>query len=236
MRKILFLFLLLLASTVAPQTVSRTYTESPRLDSLQAAVYSRLNIKAGGSRRINDVLVTHAINRAIIATCIDFPALELIDTVLIGKSDTLGTLPAKFHRLRKVWRMRGDTLMIPVMIINPDSVQFYKTERKSYRHNKTNPMSPDLCWTHGVKLRMYPKFIGKASTTIDTMQITYFGIDAGLSADADTTIVAPSYIKHIIDYACGDVSMSRNNFNEASAFFQMYGGRSAVDRVQELKK
>lgn len=236
MAKKLFLFIMLLASTACSQTISRTYTENPRLDSLQAAVYAQLNIKAGGSRKITDVVVTRAINRAIIATCTDYPALELTDTVLVGRSDTLGTLPAKFDRFRTVFRLRGDTLMIPLLVINPDSLQNYKKDLKSYRHQKANPLSPDLCWTHGIKLRLYPKFVGKTSTSIDTMQITFFGIDAGLSNDSDTTIVDPRYINKIILYACGEVSATRQNFDDAGYYFRRYGGQTGIDRVQELKK
>lgn len=235
-KKLIPLLLLLLASTGFSQTVSRTYTESPQLDSLQAAVYAQLNIRAGGSRKITDVVVTKAINRGIIATCTDYPALEAIDTVLIGRSDTLGTLPANFNRLRKAWRLRGDTLMIPVTIINPDSIQFYKKERKSYSHEKVNPESPDLCWTHGIKLRMFPKFVGTASTIIDTIQISYYGIDRGLPEDSSVTIVAPQYINKIILYACGEISATRQNFDDAGYYYGRYGGQSATDRIEELKK
>ncbi len=221
---------------ISAQPISTVYPMSPRLDSLQAAVYAQLNIKAGGSRKITDVVTTKAINRGVMATCATYPALEKIDTVILNRYDSTGTLPADFHRLARVWRIRGDTLLIPVKIVDPDSVEFYKKEQGEFRHKKASNTSPDLCWTHGRDLRFFPRFVGRLSTSVDTLQIEYLALDAPLSSDADTTVIDPYYINKVIDYACMVVSATRENFDDAAWYFRQFQGLPALPREVELKK
>lgn len=226
---------LLCCPVLSAQTIARAYSQSPALDSLREAVFAQLNIRPGGSRRITAEIVNKALNRGQAQVCIDYPALEKIDTVLVNRYDTGGTLPADFRSLRSVWRCIGDTVYVPLTIINPDSARILISQYQEMKHDKQNPLSPMYCWTHGRKLRLWPRFIG-GTTTVDTLQIEYFALGAALVNDSDSTRIAPDYINKLIFYACADVSAVRLDFEEAAYYLARYAAQPVSDRRQELKK
>lgn len=215
----------------------QVYTVQPRLDSLQLAVLSQLNLPSTGSSRITLAVTTRAINRAYGQTCQDYPAYELTDTVVILKSDTSGSLPADFLRLRQAFKLRGDTLRLPMKIVDPTLLDTIFPAVADNIQKKTLLTSPLRTWTHARTLFVHPKYIRSTAGTTDTFLVLYYAAGTALSASTDSVKVEPEYIERIIHYACKLLSATRRNFDDAAWYATEYdkGLRPPKPRELELK-
>jgi len=191
----------------------------PRLDSMQAAVYAQLNISSSGTSRITSAKVRYALNRAQAKTATDFPVIEKQDTVIIVRASEGGSLNADFQRLFQVFKRRGDTLRYPMHIIPVDSLSLLKPSVSQVR---TTVESPALCWSYGRKLWTHPKVIG----TPDTFFVDYYALPDRMDSLRDTCYVPGEYLEHVIFYACGLLSATRELFDEANWYLQWYEARN----------
>jgi hypothetical protein len=203
----------------------------PRLDSLNAAVYAQLNVKATGTTRLTAGKLRYALNRAQAKVATDFPALEKSDTVLISRSVEGGTLNADFQRLFAVNKRRGDTLRYALKIIPVDSVPLLNPATPQ------KPMdveSPAHCWSWGRQLRMHPKIRG----AVDTFYVDYYALPPRMNSLSDTCLIPSEYLELVVFYACGLLSATREGYDEANWYFQWYEAqkRPPISREAELKQ
>lgn len=214
------------------------YPISPRLDSMRLAVYSQLGINTTGSRGVPAATVNRALNRGLSQTCIDYPAIEALDTLFLQRDSEGVALADDFLRLKAVFRIIvGDSVRLPIRILNVDQIQGEFPASQDNSDQKSNRLNPENCFTYQGRLFLHPKYLG-TTDAVDTLLIHYFAMGNPLLADDSAAIVLPEYIEKIIHYACSEVSATRQNFSDASYYLQRYqmGLAPRKPREAELKQ
>lgn len=214
------------------------YPISPRLDSMRLAVYSQLGINTTGSRGVPAATVNRALNRGLSQTCIDYPAIEALDTLFLQRDSEGVALADDFLRLKAVFRIIGDdSLRLPIRILNVDQIQAEFPTTALNIDKKPDRSSPAACFTYQGRLFPQPKYLG-TTDAVDTLLIHYFAMGNPLLADDSAAIVLPEYVEKIIQYACAEVSATRQNFSDASYYLQRYqmGLAPRKPREAELKQ
>jgi len=210
---------------------------SPRLDSLRAAVYSQLDVKDGGDRKITSAKVTRAINRAYEHVANRLPAIEATDTVVISKADDGGVLPDDFRTIGDVFRLWGDTIRVQLDVTPFDSLDVLAPTLDENIHQilltgDISPLNPRRCYVFNGRLYLHPKY-AIDTTRSDTLQVHYYAAAETLVDDTATVKVTGGYIEPIILYSCSLLSMTRNDFEAAMAYMQMYavvaGDKNIID-------
>ena len=204
--------LILLAGSVSSQT-------SPRLDSISVAVREQINAASSFS-------VLRSINRAYQQVCTDYPAYEIVDTLLIDSANGFVSATSDFDRVATLDLLSeedGKNLKVPLMWLDMlpiDSQAFYVRAEM----DKTNPIDQKFYRIFSGDLYTYPRW-----TRDDTasFEIRYYGIAPALSDDTNTVRVASKYLNAVFWLACADLQARRGQPGE-SAFYlslmlQLYG-------------
>lgn len=193
-------FILLFVAPILSQT-------SPRLDSITAAVREQV-----GSASVS---VTRAINRAYQQVCTDYPAYELIDTVILDSTTPYATLASDFDRLNTV-DLLSENKRYPLRsleALSPDSIkEIVQTDMED-----TDPTDQKFYNVFGGYLWTYPRW---ARPDTATFEVKYFAIGAALSAVTDSVKVASSYRNAVFLYACAEVQRQRGKFSDANAYLE----------------
>ena len=217
--------------------LSQTYSAPVRLDSLQISCYQQLRVDTAGTAYMTDQMVRFALNRGLAQVCIDFPALEKMDTVVVDKDAAGGALASDFLRIEKVFKMIGDTLWIPVQYVTLDSLYAVAPTADGYMHDKANIADPRYCYTFAQRLLFHPKD-AKASTDADTFLVLYYAADDRLLDDTSTVAILPEYIPALIDYACADLAALKRDLQESMFYRSRYREikQGRIPREAELKE
>ena len=225
--------LLLLSTTVLAQT----YPVSPQRDSIQAACLSALGLGVAGNTLIPVATVQKAINRSISQVCLDFPAIEKMDTLTTGSDEEGAALPDDFLRVRALFKMKGDTLRIPIEYKPLDSLLRLTPTDLMATHKIGEAMSPSYYYTFGQRLLFHPKY-AIPSATSDSFLLMYYAMDDQLGSDTEVTLILPEYLDAIVFYACAQLSIRRGNMADADFFYNSYNAmlRERKPREAELKK
>lgn len=210
------IFLLLFVSTVYGQE----FPISPRLDSLGINVCWNLNISTSGTDLLTSTKIYAAVNRGILLTCQDYPALPKFDTVYIDSTMEGGALPADFDRAKECLLIFGDTLRIPMVPITVDSLYGLfggSAEKNMKQYYETS--APVYFVIHDTTFSVHPKW----RTGVDSLMIRvdYYAIDTVLTSDSSETSVRPAYREMIINAACAILEKMRGK--DAGYWWKLYG-------------
>jgi len=213
--KKVFVLVFLLSSSVmagAPVTPSR--------DSLSARCYRMLNIPVTGTKQNPTTNMYDALNGGLAAVCRDFPALEKIDTLTIDREADGAALPTDFVRLKSVFRMKGDTLRLPLKIIDIDAIPLLTLPEKSATQDKGDITSPGFAYTYGGRLMTHPKYI--IPSLADSFLVYYYAMDDKIDSASDTVFIAKEYLNALTYFACWQLSAVRGDFQGATYWRGLY--------------
>lgn len=197
------------------------YTSDPSLDSLTVAVLSQLGIKITGNRFITTGMVDRAINQGYSEVCINFPAIEAVDTVVVTKTGEGGALPANFVAFHSVFKIAGDTLRYPMEIVDSDTLSMTVVGLEEAIQKKAQFLSPKQVFVWDTLLVTFPKY-REASPNADTFVVFYYAMGETLSAGTDSCRVKPGYLNRVIYYACSRIAATRLQFELAAFYYGWY--------------
>lgn len=220
-------------------TSQSTFPISPRLDSLRLYVASQLNLKEGGTQGIPLAKIDRAISRGYSQVCIDYPAIEALDTVTLKRDNEGVSLAANFLRLSAAYKLVDSTVRIPMTIVNVSdlSAQFPTFEENKDKRGET--ISPRSCYTYNGRFFTHPKDRSGAVSTDSTLYlIQYYAMGQPLLSADSTVDVLPEYVEKVIQYACFVLSITQQDFAAAQFYFQHYqsGLGPRKPREAELKQ
>lgn len=199
---------------------------SPRRDSIEVAV----ELEVGMASTAN---LTYEINRAYRQVCVDYPALEQIDTVYVDSTDGSAVLPANFIRMRSVELLvstGGLKRLSPLASISQDSV--YRRVTKEYA-NRTDPKGLNYYDVENRVMACYPKWANPDDSA--AIRISYYGLGTYLTTASDTIEVTQDYRNAVFYYACAEAQSRRGRKNEATYYrevcWSLYGPPDKQERV-----
>jgi len=213
MKKIL-LFVILFCSSVSGQGMST------RLDSLRTYVTYQVDIPTTGTDKITTAKLNSVVNRAIYVVCNDFPAYPKLDTVYIENINTSGTLNSDFLKIKSCAMMYGDSLIIYLKPMNPDTMRYLRPDEKTNKQIKDLVFAPEFYSVHGNNLFVHPKWLRTDSVQF---RIEYYAMDTTLESDSSKTSIGIEYLENVIYYACSLIEEMRGNFIKAEEWRKRYG-------------
>lgn len=207
--------LLFLVGSLAAQSYD------PSQDSLRYKVYHQLNIiGTSGSTRITAAVANNALNRALTQVCMEFPALEKIETVAIFSDSEGAALSDDFDRIHKVFKKLGDSARLPMTLVTVDSLEVIYPKVTDNIQKKGSLLSPNKVWTHGKRLYAHPK---PRRTQADSFVVHYYAIDAEMASGTDSANILDRYLEKVILYAAGILSVTREDYAAAAFYLNLYG-------------
>ena len=169
MKKLLLILLLI------PVTSFAQWPLDPMADSLIQEAYQQIGIPTTGTNLITSTRSFSALNRALGQVCVELPAYEKVTTLVVKVDSVLGTsLPSDCHRVKDAFRVFGDSLRIPLMPIDPDSLRQHYGSVEADMESTSDLYEPGHYFTYGGRFYFHPKY---RSSTADTVLLHYYGID-----------------------------------------------------------
>ena len=209
---------------------------SPRLDSMWVSVCANLNLPTSGTRNITSAVGYRYINEAYASVCVDFPAIEKLDTVtLVGGSEG-GALNTDFDRVVSVDRMVDSTVRIPLQPVSQDtlSMMVKTADDASVRMVKNDYTSPRYYKIFNKMLITQPKY---SLATSSLFLVKYYAIGARLTSASDSVLCDQRYIEQIINHACAGISLGyMRNPALAKTFQDQYDAAMATEQRNDVPR
>lgn len=219
MRRILFTFcLVFVASSVFGYP-------SQRLDSLRYAIYDALLMAQSGNNLMTSARLTTAINLAQSQVADDFLCYSKIDTVGVTKDEEGIELPSDFLEIEAVFRMIGDTLRIPLVRADIDSLRRYYPTAGDNSQKNANLLSPGHYLAWGDRLLLHPKVrkdTSELGVKVDSFLILYYVDPPMVSVATDTLHIPKKYVKAVFDFACATAAQWLGQYERSSVFRAQY--------------
>lgn len=227
MKKIVLVILLVL-----PLTASAQWPLDPMIDSMAQAIYQQLGSSTDGTNLLTTARVFSAINRALNRTCTQLPAYEKVVKLVVPKDSVLGTsLPSDFHRVKDAFRVFGDSLRIPLIPIDPDSLRSNYGSISSNLESTTDLTEPSHYYTFGKRWYFHPKY---RSTTADTVLIHYYAMDVKLET-GDSLQIMEEYYDAVFNLACSYLSATQLKFSAADWYMREYERMKEPTKPREVE-
>jgi len=217
MGKYIFLALLFLTVTSQAQNIST------RRDSLRTNVCWYLGISTSGTDLLTTAKINNAVNNAIHETCKDYPAYVKLDTVKIDSAAVGGSLNNDFRDLKTVFFILGDTVRMPVEIIEPDTLKRKQPTISDNLFVEGKNVIVRYCWSEDSLLRISAKWRNAVDTA--KFEIEYFAYDSMLTSDSDKTLISADYLLNVIYRACSTLEEIRGNPAKADKWLLRYRGQ-----------
>lgn len=210
---------------------------TPTRDSLSIAAFQQLNVVTTGDDQITTAKCYGALNQALLQVCRDFPAYEKIDTVTIDKTAEGGALANDFLRLKSVFRMKGDTLRVPLQVVDMDSLPGLSPRDSVAVQEKGNILSPRYAYTYANRLLTHPKYI--ISGSADSFLVCYYALDDKLTSATDSVSIDKTYLTALKYYACYSLLAMIQDYEGAMFWLGLYDkevNSVGKARAMELRK
>lgn len=208
---------------------------TPTRDSLKMAVLRQLNENTTFNDQIDSNKVYGSLNEGVAAVCRDLPALERLDTIVLSKTTEGTALAADFLRLKAVFRIKGDTMRLPLILVDPDSASAMTPRKTKAVQDKADIESPAYAYSYGGRLFTYPK----SALTVDSFLVYYYAMDDKLISGTDSLVIDDAYLTAVKNYACYWLKASLEQYDKAAWWKAQYDAEvNAVgkDRRVEGKK
>ena len=215
MKKIVLLLLLMASPVVADGLDS--------LSDLQTAVYDVMNIPSTGTALIDSLVARRAINLGVTQVSYDFPAVEKLDTIITADGTRYYALNTDFVKLHSCIRLVGDSVMLPLQYPPVSALYEIAGGLKGAQQNYTDIAIPRYSWVFNDLISFYPP-----PDKVDTFIVSYYAEGTQLLAADSTTDIKAAYRGAVVDFACHLLSMRKGQFNEASAYLQIYNQKLAI--------
>jgi hypothetical protein len=192
-------------------------------------VFVRANLPTTGTNQVSTATVARIVNAKILVVCIDFPAIEKLDTILIDSTMEGGVLPSDFDRLRYVQMIYSDIVRVPLTPLPPDSAK-WATPGDATQDQSVEAGPPNY-YTAGGYLMLHPKW-SRGDT--GTYLISYYATDTALTDDASQTSVDTRYLDAVIYASVAEVNRILGRWNQAmgwQALYEEYKSRHGATTV-----
>jgi hypothetical protein len=199
---------------------SQTLPLSARRDSLRYSAYEELPLVTTGSDLLTTSRVNRQINMSLAAICRQYPAYEKVDTVICARAVEGGALNADFLRGTMVFRMVGDSMRVPLLPLDLDSIKPLSQEVTKNLQDIDRENDPNQWYTRGYRLYTHPK-VRKDSTEADTFIVHYEAMAPRLSADSDTTVIDKNFLEALVYHTVAKLWMLRHRADLAQAYFAL---------------
>ena len=223
MKKIVLLLLLMASPVVADGLDS--------LSDLQTAVYDVMNIPSTGTALIDSLVARRAINLGVTQVSYDFPAVEKLDTIITADGTRYYALNTDFVKLHSCVRLVGDSVMLPLQYPPVSALYEIAGGLKGAQQNYTDIAIPRYSWVFNDLISFYPP-----PDKVDTFIVSYYAEGTQLLAADSTTDIKAAYRGAVVDFACHLLSMRKGQFNEASAYLQIYNQKLAIAQGTSVVK
>ena len=223
MKKIVLLLLLMASPVVADGLDS--------LSDLQTAVYDVMNIPSTGTALIDSLVARRAINLGVTQVSYDFPAVEKLDTIITADGTRYYALNTDFVKLHSCMRLVGDSVMLPLQYPPVSALFEIAGGLKGAQQNYTDIAIPRYSWVFNDLISFYPP-----PDKVDTFIVSYYAEGTQLLAADSTTDIKAAYRGAVVDFACHLLSMRKGQFNEASAYLQIYNQKLAIAQGTSVVK
>ena len=222
MKKIVLLLLLMASPVMAGGLDS--------LSDLQTAVYDVMNIPSTGTALIDSLVARRAINLGVTQVSYDFPAVEKLDTIITADGTRYYALNTDFVKLHSCVRLVGDSVMLPLEY-PPVSTLFQLGGPQGAYQDYNDITKPRYSWVFNDLISFYPP-----PDKADTFIVSYYAEGTQLLAADSTTDIKAAYRGAVVDFACHLLSMRKGQFNEASAYLQIYNQKLAIAQGTSVVK
>lgn len=213
------LMVLLLCGVANSATV---YPVDNILDSLQKACLYQLRGDTLGTRKdMTNDMIRYGLNTSLIRVCKEFPALEKLDTLVVYKEDEGAALPTDFDRMKQVFRMKGDTLRIPLEFRAIESLRQVTPTTEENLHELDELLSPQWAYSWADRFYLHPKY-AIDSSEIDSFLILYYAMDAGMDTSGATTAIDSKYIDVLLLATFAKLSAMKLDFTSAAYYETLY--------------
>jgi hypothetical protein len=166
-------------------------------------------------------MIRYALNTALIRVCKEFPALEKLDTLVVYKEDEGAALPTDFDRMKQVFRMKGDTLRLPLEFRPVESLREVTPAIKNNLHKKDKLLSPQYAYPWAGRFMLHPKY-AIDSSEIDSFLILYYAMDEGMDTSGATTAIDAKYINVLLLATFAKLSAMKKDFTSAAYYETLY--------------
>lgn len=208
-KKWLVLFLLVAGTASAAMPARR--------DSLYIEAFRRLSIPVSGNALVTTATGASATNWAIVDVCNDFPAVQKLDTVVVGTSAQSWALNSDFVRLAQVYRYPGDTMMIPLESRPFDTLFQLRGGLTGLVPDYGNEAMPRYYWSFADRLYLLP-----LPLSTDTMYVGYYALGSWLAYDTSTTEVGAEYREALVVKICAKLAPILGDYQKAQYYEQLY--------------
>ena len=214
----------------------QTLPLSPRLDSLRVSVFNELPLATTGSALLTTARVSRQVNMAIWDVCQSFPAYEKADTVIASRAAEGGTLNSDFLRATLVMRMIGDSVRIPLIPLNLDSIQPLNQLVEANLQDLDVENDPNKWYTRNYRLYTHPK-VRRESSEADTFLVHYEAMAPKLASDTDTTVIDKNFLQAVVYYATAKCWLLRKRSDLAETYFALskMAGKEAEAKKAEQR-
>jgi len=221
MDRLRFIILLLPVILFCSGVKAQTYSINPSRDSLTVAVLNQLHVPSTGDNELTTAIVHKQINKSVAQVCTDFPAVEKLDTVIIGRWQEGGSLNTDFDRAYSVMKIVGDTLRVPINRLPDDSLFDRLGGETGLEYDYDKLSHPRYFNPFDYYLFVYPK-VAIDSAGVDTFLVKYYAMDDALTSATDSTVINPRFINPLISHVCYMLSLYREDDNAAAIYKKDY--------------
>ena len=219
MRKLILILLMLFGGAVHADI-------SGRIDSLMVMAFEQSLVPDNGNLVIDTFYGHRAINRAIQQVCMDFPAIEKLDTVVSVAEQIEYSLNTDFYRLSNIFKLTTSFDLKIIYSLSFPPVDGWFEARAGEVGGEGDPQQkpePRYAWTFNDKLYFYP-----TPQRADSFVVAYYAIDSQIVTSSNSTSVRPEYREAIVIYAASLICYRLGDFTRAEIYRQLYNSRLGV--------
>lgn len=209
---------------------------NPDLDTLRTMAFEQSLVPDVGNTLVDQAFGNRAVNRAIQQVCHDFPALEMMDTIVTVDGTPFYATNADFLRLKAIFKLTVDETnqKILVPLEYPAVESWYETGggRKGVDPPFNERDKPRYPWVFHKQLFFY-----QVPTQADSFIVSYYAADTILTAGTSETSVLQEYRGAIIDLASVFICARKGDFTRSQYYQQRYDAQLGVSvQVREPEK
>ena len=229
------LTILLFAVSVSAQV----YPVDPSRDSIITYCLYETNTPTTFTGNLTEAKAIYFLNKSLGQVCVDFPALEKVDTVVLS-TDSMGcALNTDFIRATRIYKIADNKgqILIPLRYVPTDSTWVIYPGKEQNTGTVSNKSTPSSYFTFGKRFYPHPKSLA-ISTVPDSFIVFYNAMDAKLTTATDSVAIGQDYLGALIDLTVYEFAKLRRQAGNMQAAMDKYLARmkSPKPREAELKR